>query len=47
MRKLLRRLRGAVGVSLTWALGWGLIGALLGLVQLPGWVGVWHTLGCG
>ena len=39
MRKLLRRLRGAVGVSLTWALGWGLIGALLGLVQLPGWVG--------
>jgi hypothetical protein len=39
MRKLLRRLRRAVGVSLTWALGWGLIGALLGLVQLPGWVG--------
>ncbi len=39
MIKLLRRLRGAVGVGLTWALGWGLVGALLGLVQLPGWVG--------
>ncbi len=43
MRKLLRRLRGAVGVGLTWALGWGLVGALLGLVQLPGWVGFGHA----
>ena len=43
MRKLLRRLRGAVGVGLTWALGWGLVGALLGLVQLPGWVGFEHA----
>ncbi len=36
MRKLLRRLRGAVGIGLTWALGWGLVGALLSLVLLPG-----------
>lgn len=31
MRKWLRRIRGAVGMGLTWAAGWAPIGAILGL----------------
>ena len=29
MRQLLRRLRGIVGIGVTWAVGWGLVGGLL------------------
>lgn len=39
MRKWLRRIRGAIGVGLTWAAGWAPIGALVGVVLhtvLPG-----------
>ncbi len=32
MKKWLRRIRGAVGMGLIWALGWAPIGALVGLV---------------
>ena len=35
MKTLIERIRGAVGIGLTWAVGWGLVGALLGLVRLP------------
>jgi hypothetical protein len=31
MRKWLRRIRGAVGMGLTWAAGWAPLGAILGL----------------
>ena len=33
MRKWLRRIRGAVGMGLTWAAGWSPIGAVIGLVM--------------
>ena len=33
MKKWLRRIRGAVGMGLTWAAGWWPIGAVLGLVM--------------
>ena len=38
MKKWLRRIRGAVGMGLTWAVGWGLAGLLIGVssVLLPG-----------
>jgi hypothetical protein len=36
MKKWLRRIRGAVGMGLTWAIGWAPIGAILGLVGLGG-----------
>ncbi len=41
MRKWLRRLRGAFGMGLTWAIGWGSIGFLLELITglVPGWNG--------
>ena len=29
MKRLLRRLRGVVGIGLTWAVGWGLVGGIL------------------
>jgi hypothetical protein len=29
MKRILRRLRGVVGIGLTWAVGWGLVGGLL------------------
>lgn len=32
MRKWWRRVRGAVGMGLTWALGWGFVGGLIELV---------------
>ena len=39
MNKWLKRIRGAVGVGLTWAVGWGFVGALMGLwLQRPGGV---------
>lgn len=34
MKKWLRRIRGAVGVSLTWAAGWALVGVLIGVTSL-------------
>ncbi len=38
MKKWLRRFRGAVGMGLTWAVGWALFGVLIGVtsVLLPG-----------
>ncbi len=42
MKKWLRRIRGAVGMGLTWAAGWALVGVLIGITSLllPGlpWV---------
>ena len=32
MKKWLRRIRGALGMGLTWAAGWSVVGALQGLV---------------
>ena len=41
MKRWLRRIRGAVGMGLTWAVGWALVGVLIGLswsLGLPmGW----------
>jgi len=42
VQKWLRRIRGAVGMGLTWAVGWGLFGLLIGVTSLlfpgiPGW----------
>ena len=34
MPKWLRRIRGAVGMGLTWAAGWGLVGLLIGVTSL-------------
>jgi len=34
MKKWLKRIRGAVGMGLTWAAGWGVVGAVVGLVTL-------------
>ncbi len=41
MSNWFRRVRGAVGMGLTWAVGWGLVGFLIELVQeiVPGWNG--------
>jgi apolipoprotein N-acyltransferase len=38
MKKWLRRIRGAVGMGLTWAAGWALVGVLIGVTSrlLPG-----------
>lgn len=38
MKRWLRRIRGAVGMGLTWAVGWALFGVLIGVtsVLLPG-----------
>ena len=35
MKKWMRRILGAVGMSLTWAAGWGLIGVLIGTFVDP------------
>jgi hypothetical protein len=32
MRKLLRRIRGAVGMGVTWAAGWGFVGGMIELI---------------
>ncbi|MBK6487260.1 MAG: hypothetical protein IPF98_10390 [Gemmatimonadetes bacterium] len=34
MKKWLRRLRGAVGMGLTWAVGWAITGVLVGVASL-------------
>ncbi len=41
MRGWLRRIRGAVGMGLTWAVGWAFVGFAIELVQelVPGWNG--------
>lgn len=41
MQKWLRRIRGAVGMGLTWAAGWALVGVLIGLISfvVPGLLG--------
>ncbi|HEU4996016.1 MAG TPA: hypothetical protein VFT29_14430 [Gemmatimonadaceae bacterium] len=38
MNRWLRRVRGAVGMGLTWAVGWALVGLMIGLTSrlLPG-----------
>ena len=38
MKKWLRRIRGAIGMGLTWALGWAVAGVLMGVasIVLPG-----------
>ncbi len=38
MKKWLRRIRGAIGMGLTWALGWAVAGVLIGVasILLPG-----------
>ncbi len=38
MKRWLRRIRGAVGMGLTWAVGWALVGVLIGVtsILLPG-----------
>jgi hypothetical protein len=38
MKKWLRRIRGALGIGLTWAVGWALVGLLIGVssLLLPG-----------
>ncbi len=35
MKKWLRRIRGAVGMGLTWAAGWALVGVLIELFADP------------
>ncbi len=35
MKKWLRRILGAVGMGLTWAAGWGLVGVLIGMIVDP------------
>ncbi len=35
MKKWLRRILGAVGMGLTWAAGWGLVGVLIGMFVDP------------
>jgi hypothetical protein len=34
LKKWLRRIRGAVGMGLTWAVGWGLGGLLIGVASI-------------
>ena len=38
VKKWLRRIRGAIGMGLTWAAGWALVGLLIGVTStlLPG-----------
>jgi hypothetical protein len=45
MKKWLRRIRGAVGMGLTWAAGWALVGVLIELLMDPmgSLVDVWVT----
>jgi hypothetical protein len=45
MKKWLRRIRGAVGMGLTWAAGWALVGVLIELFIDPmgSLVDVWPT----
>ena len=43
MKKWLRRVRAAIGMGLTWAAGWALVGVLTGMVVDPTGplVGMW------
>ncbi len=34
MKKWLRRIRGALGTALTWAVGWGVVGAITGVLEV-------------
>lgn len=34
MKKWLRRIRGAIGMGLTWAFGWGIAGVLIGVTSI-------------
>ena len=34
MKKWLRRIRGVLGMGLTWAVGWGLTGLLIGVASI-------------
>lgn len=44
MPKWLKRIRGAIGMGLTWALGWGLSGILIGVAsKLFPWLPFWDT----
>lgn len=36
MSRWLRRIRGAVGMGVTWAVGWALVGVLIGVSTLLG-----------
>lgn len=44
MKGWLKRIRGAVGMGLTWAVGWGLFGVVIGVtsILLPGLP--WHVI---
>ena len=49
VRGRLRRVRGAIGLGLTWAVGWALIGGVVRLVigavgAVPGGVGLWPVV---
>lgn len=36
MKKLLRRIRGAIGMGITWAIAWGLVGGVMELIDREG-----------
>jgi hypothetical protein len=42
LRRALRQIRGGIATGLTWAAGWGMLGAIHGLVL--GWFKPWHWL---
>lgn len=45
MRKLLRRIRGAIGMGLTWAIAWGFVGFLMEFVDPHGRIAdIWPAL---
>jgi hypothetical protein len=45
MRKLLRRIRGALGMGLTWAVAWGFVGFLMEFVDPHGQIAdIWPAL---
>ena len=47
MKKWLKRIRGAVGLGLTWAVGWSAIGAVFGLVYFFRVIGLGSELSLG
>ena len=47
MKNWLRRIRGAIGVGLTWAVGWSSVGAVIGLVYFFLVIGVGSALPLG
>lgn len=45
MRKLLRRIRGAIGMGLTWAIAWGFVGFLMEFVDPHGRIAdIWPAI---